>query len=54
MHFLDGSVVQFEDDISNVKACFGGGAIHFLHLVGDPGAFEAIIRSGPGIVKGYS
>jgi len=53
MHFLDGGAIQFEDDISDVKTCFGGGAIHIFHLIGDPGTFEAIIRSGPGILKGH-
>ena len=53
MHFLDGGAVQLEDDISDVKACFSGRAIHFFHLVGDLGPFEAVVGLGPGIFKGH-
>lgn len=54
MHFLDGGAVQLEDDISGVKACFSGGAIHIFHLIGYPETFEAVVGLGPGILKGHS
>ena len=49
IHLPNGNAIQFEDDISDVKAYVGGGAINSLHLTGDPRVLKAVVGLGPDV-----
>jgi hypothetical protein len=53
MHFLDGNGIQFEDDISYVKACLCSGSMNPVYFVCDRGAFEAVVGLGPSVSRSH-